>query len=108
MGHKIDLTDEQYAILTAAAAKSGQEIKTVIDELLDELRARSIQLSYKPNHLLSKQEIQEYLYKKGTISSIPTGETRSAEEEARLEELGKLFGQGKPLSEMIMEDRGPY
>jgi hypothetical protein len=104
-------TKEEYETLTNQSEQTGQEIKEVIRELIHELRDRSIQLSRKPdkpNRLLSKQELQEYLYRKGTIRSIPTGEKRTPEEEARLEELGKLFGQGQPLSEIIMEDRGPY
>lgn len=110
MTHEITLhlSDDEYAALIAEATRVDQGIEDVMHRLLREHFANLRRPLLAPDHLLSKQELQEYLYQKGTIRSIPTGETRTPEEEARLEELGKLFGQGKPLSEMIMEDRGPY
>ena len=106
----LHLSDDEHTALIEEATRVGQGIEDVAHCLLREHLAnlrRSLSASGH-GHLLSKQELQEYLYRKGTIRSIPTGETRTPEEEARLEELGKLFGQGQPLSEMVIEDRGPY
>jgi hypothetical protein len=106
----LHLSDDEHTALVEEATRVGQGIEDVMHRLPREHLAnlrRSLSASGH-GHLLSKQELQEYLYRKGTIRSIPTGETRTPEEEARLEELGKLFGQGQPLSEMIMEERGPY
>jgi len=106
----LHLSDDEHTALIEEATRVGQGIEDVAHCLLREHLAnlrRSLSASGH-GHLLSKQELQEYLYRKGTIRSIPTGETRTPEEEVRLEELGKLFGQGKSLSEMVIEDRGPY
>lgn len=48
-----------------------------------------------------------YLFSEGVIEHIPTGEPITPEEEAERERLALLFGQGKPVSEMVIEDRGP-
>ena len=110
MAHEmtIHLTDDEYNALTTRAKQTGQQAEVLIQNLLNEVLIRQAQLPRKPGRLLSREELLEYLYDEGVIESIPTGEPPSEEEEAELERLGNLFGQGKPLSEMIIEDRGPY
>lgn len=118
MGHEmiVRLTDEEYAALTEEAELTGQELGELIQELLDQIVAKRARLSKKlalskrPDHQFSKQELAEYLYREGVITHIPSGKRLSAEEEAELKRLGDLLGQagGKPASEMVIEDRGPY
>lgn len=50
----------------------------------------------------------ELQYRDGELLNLPTGEPLSQEEQAELERLGQVFAGGKPLSEMVIEDRGPY
>lgn len=104
----VRLTDDGYAALTEEAKQNGQELEDLIQDLLDEIVARRIHPPIKSNRPHTRREISELLYYGGLTESIPSGEPLSAEEEAELERLGTLFGQGKPLSEMIIEDRGPY
>lgn len=118
MAHEMTLrlTDDEYAALTEEAKLTGQELGELIQELLDEIvakrarRAKKLGLVKKPDHLLSKQELAEYLYSEGVITHIPSGERLSTEEETELKRIGDLLGQagGKPASEMVIEDRGPY
>lgn len=109
MAHEITvhLSDEEQDAFVEEATRVDQGIEDVIHRLLREHFANLRRPLSASSHLLSKQELQEYLYLKEIIRSIPTGETRTPEEETRLGELGKLFGQGQPLSEMVIEGRGP-
>lgn len=106
----INLTDAEYVALTQEAEETGEEIKDILHELIDQVQARQFRLTYTPDHPLSKHELAVYLYKEGVITHIPEGEPRSDEDETERKRLGDLFGQagGKPVSEMIIEDRGPY
>lgn len=55
----------------------------------------------------TRREVQEYLYKEGVIEQIPTNGPETPDEEKERSRLAHLFGQGKPASEMVIEDRGP-
>jgi hypothetical protein len=44
----------------------------------------------------------------GFAVNLPTHEEDTPEEEAEEEELAQLLSLGKSLTEMIIEDRGPY
>ena len=112
MEHEITFrfTEEEYVTLKVKSEKTGQEIEALIHELVDELRAREMQLTPPSSHPISTQEALKRLYQKGVFASIPSGEPFSKEDEIELERLGNLFSQagGKPASEMVIEDRGPY
>ncbi len=58
-------------------------------------------------HLALRDLITEFLYREEVIENIPTDEPDTPEEEAERQRLARLFGQGKPASEMVIEDRGP-
>ena len=103
----VHLTEEEYSALSEEAKQTGKEIEDMIHELLAGL-ARHVRPSHVSPHPLSMQEVLENLYDEGVLASVATGEPLTKEEEAELKRLGELFGQGKPLSEMIIEDRGPY
>lgn len=122
MEHQItvQLTEDEYTLLKAKAEMNGQKLEALIHDLLllgkMEMEARRIPLSQKPNlpdkpgRLLSNWEISELFYREGLTERIPSGKPLSAKEAAELKRLADLFGQagGKPASEMVIEDRGPY
>ncbi len=102
-------TDDERARL-AKTEMTRQELDALIHEMLDEILARHLQLVNRPNRLLAKQEIGEYLYREGVIEHIPTGRVNFEEVEAERNRLADLLGQaeGKSASKMVIEDRGPY
>jgi len=100
----INLTDEEYTALTAEAAKSGKQPEA----LLHEIMVQRLQPSPQVKHPMTGRELAEKLYREGEIENLPTRRPLTPEEQAELERIGKLFAVGKPLSEMIIEDRGPY
>ena len=106
----VHLTDDEYTELTTEAQQNGQELEELIQDLLDEVVVRRRRSSIKFSHPPTKRELSELLYYSGLSESIPSGRSLSAEEETELKRLADLFGQagGKPASEMVIEDRGPY
>ncbi|MEO7022329.1 MAG: hypothetical protein ABI234_19430 [Ktedonobacteraceae bacterium] len=105
----MQLTDDEYAALTKREI-TRQELEALIHEMIEKILARRLQLVNRPNRLLSKQEIGEYLYREGVIEHIPTGRVNFEEVEAERNRLADLLGQaeGKSASKMVIEDRGPY
>jgi hypothetical protein len=106
MSHQVTvtLTDEEYAALTAEAERSGTPIEAIVH---NKLAGNSIAPG--ASHLaMTGQEFLEWLYRTGKVLNMPTREPLTQEEEAERERLAALFGQGKPVSEMVIEDRGPY
>ncbi len=79
----ITLTDQEYALLAAEAAK-------------------------KIKHPMTEQEFEEKLYSDGKILNIPMRRPLTPKEQAERERLARVFAGGKLASEMVMEDRGPY
>jgi hypothetical protein len=57
---------------------------------------------------LTRQEFLEKLYREGKILNIPTREPLTEEEEARRTRLAQATAGGKPVSEIVIEGRGPY
>lgn len=103
MAHQITLSDQEYAALAQEAAKSGLQPEALLHEMI-----QRIQLSNQTNRPLTEREFMERQYRDGELLNIPTGEPLTQEEEAELERLGKVFAGGKLLSEIVIEDRGPY
>jgi hypothetical protein len=100
----LDLTDDEYAALAAEAARNGTSAEALAEEALRlRLAEAAATAPSVPN-----RGLLERLYREGVIANIPTGEPDTPEEEAERERLAKLFGGGKPLSEIVIEDRGPY
>lgn len=106
MSHQLVITldDQEYETLVAEAAKNGIRPET----LLHEIMAQRLLASMQTSRPLTEQEFMEKLYRDGDLLNLPSNEPLTSEEEAERERLGKLFASGKPLSEMILEDRGPY
>ena len=123
MAYQITLTDDEYAVLAAAAEQAGTTVEALVHEALDERllrRAPDPLADYmrrvghlseqqpEPKQHVTEQEFIEQLFREGIIANIPTGEPDTPEEEAELEELANQIGSDKPwLSEMVIEDRGP-
>ena len=99
----LTLTDQEYATLAEEAAKSGKKPETLLQEMMREMLQAGT-----AKHPLTEQEFEEKLYLEGLIENIPPRQPLTPEEQAERERLGRLFSGGKPMSEMIKEDRGPY
>ena len=50
----------------------------------------------------------ERLYREGKVLNLPEQQPLTAEERDERERLAQVFAGGKPASEMVIEDRGPY
>lgn len=103
MAHEmsIRLTDAEYKALLMEATQRGKPVESLLHEVL----MQHIKPSRKQK--LSPREIEEYLFREGIIERISTEEPETPEEEAERTYLASLFGQGKPVSDMVIEDRGP-
>ncbi len=100
---KFTLTDEEYTALVSESVQSGKSI----EDLLHEVLSQHIRPSSQQTYSLTRRDIQSYLYEEGVTEYIPTDEPDTSKDEAEREHLAHLFGQGKPVSEMAIEDRGP-
>ena len=102
MAHQITimLSDEEYAALLEAARQNGQRVEEVAQRRLGLEHARI-------HHTEPIDPLLEVLYMAGDIDAIPTGDPLSPDDAAELERIIQRIGPGKPLSEMLIEDRGP-
>jgi hypothetical protein len=105
MSHQIMITlsDDEYAALVETAKEKGQSVEEVASATLKH-HYSIINLSPTP---VTYDELLRQMYNDGEIINLPTGEIDEAEE-AELDRIGRSIGPGKPASEMIIEDRGPY
>ncbi len=100
----VTLSNQEYAALKAEALRKGKPL----DDFLHEVLAQHIQPSLEiQKHSFTRQDVQNYLYQQGVTEYIPIYESDTQEEEAEQKYLAQLFGQGKSVSEMVIEDRGP-
>jgi hypothetical protein len=95
---QISLGEQEYTKLASVAVQSGRPL----DQFLHEVIYRLIK---RPSTL---DELAELQYLEGNIAHIPTGRPLTQEEFDEHERLARLFAGGKPVSEMVIEDRGPY
>lgn len=103
MTYRITLSDQEYAALADAAAKSGSDPEELLHRIILNLQTTS-----QKKRLLTAKEVAEKQYREGKISHIPTRQPLTPEEREARERRARRFGGGKPASEMVMEDRGPY
>jgi hypothetical protein len=103
----IALTDDEYNALSAEAGRDEE----VLAEHLHELLTQHLPSSFPLDRSLSERDIQQYLSHRGITYRIPTDQPEMPEEEAEDKRLADLFSQvgpdGKTVSEMVIEDRGP-
>jgi hypothetical protein len=99
----ITLSDDEYAALAETAKEKGQSVEEVASATLKQhyivVTPSSVPMTYK--------DLLQQMYDDGEIVSLPSGEVDDAEE-AELDQIGRSIGPGKPASEMVIEDRGPY
>jgi hypothetical protein len=109
MAHQVTVTlpDDVY---NALAAEAGRD-EEILEGHLYELLTRHLHTSPPAGRPLSEYDIQRYLAHRGITYRIPTGLPETPEEEVERQQLANLFGQvgsdGKTVSEMVIEDRGP-
>lgn len=99
----IELTEQEYAALVDEAVKNGKKPETLLHETMREWLHTG-----RAKQSMTEREFDEMLYLEGLIDNIPRREPLTPEELAEREYLGSLFSGGKPMSEMVIEDRGPY
>lgn len=99
----LTLNEQEYTTLAEEAAKNGQQPEMFLHDIIQ--RLRTFPQVKRP---LTDQEFMEKLYREGKLLNLPVPRPLTSEEEAERERLGRLFAGAKPLSEMIIEDRGPY
>ena len=110
MAHQVNitLTGEEYNLFSAEAIEEDAKLERLLYEML--IQRLPIMLPF-PNRPASAHETERYLYQTGVIEHIPTHEPDTPEEAAERKRLADLFGQvgpdGKTVSEMVIEDRGP-
>lgn len=72
----------------------------------EEFIKKANQLTQSPPRPLTGQEFMEKQYQEGKLLNLPERKPITAEEKAERERLARLFGEGKPMSEIVIEDRG--
>ncbi len=103
----VTLSDQEYAALEAEAFKSGKQPEMLLHEIVAHLLQSSSRIEMM-KHPLTAQEFMEQQYREGKVLNIPTRRRLTQDEQAERERLAKLFAGGKSISEMVIEDRGPY
>jgi hypothetical protein len=97
----LNLSDEEYAAVSDASQASGRPMEELVREAVAQRFPAPLE---PPKQPVSEREVEEYFYRIGFTSNLPTHELDTP---AEAERLAELFAQGKSLSEMIIEDRGP-
>ena len=99
----VTLTDQEYQMLAAEAARRGEQPETLLRVLIQHLQPASAE-----KRPMTGREFAEKLYREGKLASLATHRPLTQEEQEERERLARLFAGGKPASEMVIEDRGPY
>jgi hypothetical protein len=103
LAYQITLSEQDYAALAAAAAKSGTDPEQFLHDMIQRLEPPS-----QRKHALTAHEIAEKQYHKGKISHIPTRRPLTQEERDAREQRARRFAGRKLASEMEIKDRGSY
>ena len=103
MAYQITLSEQDYAALAAAAARSGTDPERLLHDMIQRL-----QTSSQRKRPLTASEVAERQYHEGKISHIPTRQQLTQEEGEARERRVRRFAGVKSASEMVIEDRGPY
>jgi hypothetical protein len=94
------------------SAQDLEQRRTLItNELLPILRhVQAVQLwegKEIPTRLALRDIVQDFLFREGVAENIPSNKPDTPEETVERKRLAQLFGQGKPASEIVIDDRGP-
>ena len=57
---------------------------------------------------MTGREVAEKLYREGKLPSLATQRSLGREEQEERERLVQQLAGGKPTSQLVIEDRGPY
>ncbi|MDQ6660238.1 MAG: hypothetical protein M3Z24_04650 [Chloroflexota bacterium] len=99
----VTLTDQEYAVLAAEAAKDGKQPEMFLRDIIQRLQSSS-----QVKRPMTGRELAEQLYREGNLANVATQRTLTEEEQAQREQLIQKLTGGKPASEMVIEDRGSY
>lgn len=86
MAYQITLSDQEYAALAAAAAKSGTEPEQLLHDMIQRL-----QTSSQRKRPLTASEVVEKQYHEGKISHIPARQPLTQEEREARERRARRF-----------------
>src|SRR6266487_777436 len=96
----VSLTDQEYQVLAAEAARRGEPPETLLLNLIRHLPSASSE-----KRPMTGSELAEKLYREGKLASLATKRPLTQEEQNERERLIQRLAGGKPASEMIIEDR---
>jgi plasmid stability protein len=99
----LDLPTDAYRRLHDEAGRAGKSVEAVAQELLIERLAA-------PAPMSERERATEILRAAGLLAELgPEEKLRAARSTATLEEVQAAFARspGKPLSEIVIEQRGP-
>lgn len=99
----VTLTDQEYQLLVEEAAKSGKRPETLLRDMIHRL-----QPAPQETHVMTGRELAEKLHREGKLANLATQRRLTREELEAREQLVQRLADGKPASEMVIEDRGPY
>ena len=99
----VTLTDQEYHLLVEEAAKSGKRPETLLRDMIHRL-----QPTPQETYVMTGRELAEKLYREGKLANLATQRRLTREELEAREQLVQRLAGGKPASEMVIEDRGPY
>ncbi len=99
----VTLSDQEYQALVADAARRGEPPETLVHDLIQNLQSASAE-----KRPMTGRELAEKLYREGKLASLATKRALTPEEQEERERLIQRLAGGKPASQMIIEDRGPY
>ena len=100
----VHLTDQEYSALVAEATRSGKQLETILHELMSE----KFRTPSSAKSSLTEHEFMEQQYREGKMLNVPLRRPWTPQERALREQLGRELSKGKPLSEIVIEDRGSY
>ena len=99
----ITFSDDEYATLEAEAAGRGELVESLVREVVAHRPSSPRELT-RP---ISPRAIEELLYRRCVIAAVPSKEPETTEQAEERERLAALFAAESPISEIIIEDRGP-
>lgn len=84
--------------------------KMLVAELSALVNHKELTTLWQGNEISSQLALHDvlltFLHHEGVTQNIPTGEEETPEERAERDRLARLLGQGKPISEIVIESRG--
>lgn len=103
MVYQISISDQDRDILIQAAERNEKQIEQMLHETIQRLQSSSHII-----HSMTLHELVEKQYCEGKFSHILTRNSLIEEEREVFKRSAYWFVGGKPVSEIVIEDRGPY